>query len=360
MREWLGRGFWRPGDLSQQAMVVAMTAVFVPYWVFEATTHTYWTADTNQLPLSARGDWRPLCGEHHGRYEGLLVGASGALTLSETHELCPFNLAVGVSPDQVDLENVTVEQFSVGRKYARPLARDGLERLEADYCQKEYVPGSARNVRVNTRLEGLSSEPVLLPVWIMAYRYRDRSFRFLVNGQTGKPTGRAPTSLRKIALVVLGIALVALILLGLAVAVAGGATLMQDGTPPFPSQIAPAVAVFLQRAPHAPFDIAPDKTVRLHGGPPRLSGACDIVVYCAYSLSLRERAVRAYRWDPFIRHEHKVQEQPLDLCVGRRTSENASRYGLPVRCRPEEGRRPRLGYARRDRHFLHPTCLGPS
>ena len=102
-------------------------------------------------------------------------------------------------PEQVDLENITVEQFSVQRKYARPLARQALDAMEADACTRQYVPGSARNVHVNVRVEGMTSEPVLLPVWIMAYRYRDQVFRFLVNGQTGQCTGTAPTSYAKIA-----------------------------------------------------------------------------------------------------------------------------------------------------------------
>jgi hypothetical protein len=33
----------------------------------------------------------------------------------------------------------------------------------------------------------------------MAYRYNERMFRFLVNGQTGAATGEAPTSWKKIA-----------------------------------------------------------------------------------------------------------------------------------------------------------------
>ena len=199
MRQWLGQGFWRPGDLSEQALVVKMTPVYVPYWIFEATTHTYWTADTNQLPVLSRGDWRPLSGAHHGRHTGLVVGASSALSARETNVLCPFDLAAAVPPEAVDLDNVTVEQFQVMRKYARPLARQGLETLEAQACEARYVPGRCRKMQVNTRLEGLTSEPVLVPVWIMAYHYRNRPFRFLVNGQTGRATGAAPTSYRKIA-----------------------------------------------------------------------------------------------------------------------------------------------------------------
>ena len=54
LRNWLKQGFWRPGDLSDAAIVTKMTAVYVPYWVFSAHTFTYWTADSSQTPAGAR------------------------------------------------------------------------------------------------------------------------------------------------------------------------------------------------------------------------------------------------------------------------------------------------------------------
>jgi predicted RNA-binding Zn-ribbon protein involved in translation (DUF1610 family) len=201
LRQFLGSSFWRPGDLVQMAEVTKLTRVYVPFWVFAATVFTHWTADSSQTPAGARGDWYPLAGENHSNYSGLLVGASSVLTPAETHALQPFELPAAVPPENVDLNNVVYEQFRVPRKYARPLAQQGLEELEQRACE-QWVPGRSRNLKVNIRVEGLTGEPVLLPVWIMAYRYRGRLFRFLVNGQTGACTGTAPTSYRKVAAVV--------------------------------------------------------------------------------------------------------------------------------------------------------------
>jgi hypothetical protein len=198
LRRWLGNGFWRPNDLSERAAITNMVAVYVPYWLFQTKTFTYWTADTSQTPAGARGDWYPLSGQHHGQYEGHLIGASGVLTPQETKLLCPFDTASSVSPNEADLDTTIVEQFRVQRKYARPLARQGVEELERQACGR-YVPGHSRNLKVNVRLEGLSSEPILLPVWILAYSYRGQVYRFLLNGQTGKATGNAPTSRVKVA-----------------------------------------------------------------------------------------------------------------------------------------------------------------
>ena len=226
LRQWLGNGFWRPGDVVREARVTEMTPVFVPYWVFRAETFTYWTADSSLTPAGARGDWFPLHGERYGRYDGLLVGASSVLTPAETEALCPFNLEVAVAPERLDTQGYVVEQFRVPRKYARPLARQGLEAREASACAQD-VPGRCRNLKVNVRLEALASRPVLVPVWVMAYRYRNQVYRFLMNGQTGRTTGHAPFAWGKLWWLVAIVAAVVLVffLLALAARSAHGASL---------------------------------------------------------------------------------------------------------------------------------------
>jgi len=216
LRQWLSRGFWRPGDLAQQAVIDGLAAVYVPYWLFSGKTHTYWTADSSQTPAGARGEWFPLTGEHRGDYSNMLIGGSSALTPAETAAIRPFKMEAARPPSEViDSHGTVVEQFRVQRKFARPQAQQGLEEAERQACAI-HVPGRVRNVKVNVMIEGLTGEPVLLPVWIMAYRYRDEVFRFLINGQVGLATGSAPVSRLKIAAAIaigVGVALVALVVL---------------------------------------------------------------------------------------------------------------------------------------------------
>lgn len=219
LRRWLGRSFWRPSDLASSAVVEKMVPVFVPYWVFSASTHTYWVADSSNVPRGARGNWVPMSGEHRGNYAGVLVGASSSLSTYETAAICPFDLAAAVPLTHDVTGQTIVEQFRVQRKYARPQARQGLEQLEAQAC-RAYVPGNARNLKVNVRLSELQSEPVLLPVWILAYTYKNQLYRYLVNGQTGKATGQAPWSYWKIGIAIGLAVFLALVLLVVLVGIA--------------------------------------------------------------------------------------------------------------------------------------------
>lgn len=216
MQRELASGFWQPGDLAKESSLVHMVPVYAPFWIFRAKTHTYWTADTNRTPPGASADWYPLYGEHHGEHSDILVGASQALTPAESFAICPFKLEAAVPVDQVDLDNVTVEQFSLPRKFARSIARHNLEQAETQAVERLYVPGRARNVRVNMLVSEMGSEPVLLPVWVMAYRYKDKVHRFLVNGQTGRPHGSVPVSPWKVVgagvVAVVGVLLIFLLL----------------------------------------------------------------------------------------------------------------------------------------------------
>jgi hypothetical protein len=53
-------------------------------------------------------------------------------------------------------------------------------------------------LRVSHRFADERFKHLLLPIWISAYRYRGRPYQFLVNGQTGEVTGRAPFSVIKV------------------------------------------------------------------------------------------------------------------------------------------------------------------
>ncbi|HTN77704.1 MAG TPA: hypothetical protein VL096_20745, partial [Pirellulaceae bacterium] len=59
------------------------------------------------------------------------------------------------------------------------------------------------------------------PVYIMAYRYQETLYRFLVNGQTGQATGQAPFSYRKL-FAIIGITVAVVLGTLLAMGICGG------------------------------------------------------------------------------------------------------------------------------------------
>jgi hypothetical protein len=67
-------------------------------------------------------------------------------------------------------------------------------------------------MRVNVRVLNMTSQPLLLPIWIMAYRYKNQVYRVLINGQTGKLTGGAPFAYGKLAAILTAVIVVILLI----------------------------------------------------------------------------------------------------------------------------------------------------
>ncbi|MDV7393476.1 hypothetical protein RZS08_19030, partial [Arthrospira platensis SPKY1] len=83
-----------------------------------------------------------------------------------------------------------------------------LERL----CVQDMRADTHRNLRMDARFERQTFKHVLLPVWLVSYRYGSRDFQGVVNGYTGQVAGEYPKSWVKIGLAVL-LALVVLVVL---------------------------------------------------------------------------------------------------------------------------------------------------
>jgi hypothetical protein len=74
------------------------------------------------------------------------------------------------------------------------------------------LPGDThRDVQMGTQFSAINSDLILLPVYLLSYRYRKKLYRFMLNGQTGKAAGDKPLSPMKIALAAVG-GIVALLL----------------------------------------------------------------------------------------------------------------------------------------------------
>jgi hypothetical protein len=210
LRDWLGSSFWHPNDLRTAAQLTELNAVFVPFWIFKTRVSCHWTADTDQVPWGANASWYPISGHCAHDFDSVWIPASGGVSERHLSAICPFDARAAVAPDRLKFEGVTVEQFTVSRRYARPKVQAYLEGAESQIVDRE-APGSQRNIHVNLLMEGTESQAALAPLYILAYRYRDRVYQFLINGQNGKSTGTAPISAAKIAGLIGGLILLILI-----------------------------------------------------------------------------------------------------------------------------------------------------
>lgn len=213
LSRWLqGLGFFRPSDLTSRASIEGLKPLWWVAWVFDATAMVSWTADSDAG--SQRSAWAPHAGQLELTFERIVVPASRGLSDSETTALIPgYGLDQGTSQSPTR-EDAIVEQFDVQRSEARGRILDAAEAVASSRVQAGAIPGSRfRNVHVELVLRGLNTQRCAFPAYVLAYRYRNKLYRAVINGQSDTfMTGNAPYSLWKIAATVIaGLALLAAI-----------------------------------------------------------------------------------------------------------------------------------------------------
>jgi hypothetical protein len=79
-----------------------------------------------------------------------------------------------------------------------------LQSLAESDIRKRYDRANVQSL--DTKYTNVTYKHVLLPLWSSAFGYNGKTYKYLINGETGKVSGSRPYSAIKIALAVLGVA----------------------------------------------------------------------------------------------------------------------------------------------------------
>ncbi|WP_426755978.1 zinc ribbon domain-containing protein [Myxococcus sp. Y35] len=205
----LGRGgFFRPSGLAQEASLESLRPVWWPAWMFDAGVDVSWTADSDAG--SRRSDWAPHAGRTRFDFDGIPVPASRGLKVAECEALAPHYQPDSARDTPVGPEGAHIERFEATRSGARRSVLEAVERLSREQLQQGVIPGRRfRNIHVAVALSSLRTRRLALPVYVLAYRYRDKPYRVLVHGQDAQVVlGEAPISAWRVAAVVVVVLLV--------------------------------------------------------------------------------------------------------------------------------------------------------
>lgn len=228
-RSWVGSLWFRPNDLKTLAKVAGIEGVYTPFWTFDAHAHSRWTGEAGhyyyetesyeddegntQTREVRRTRWEPASGRRGGEYDDILICGSKGLSAELLRRLEPFDtLQSLVLYDARFLAGWAAEEYGVEPDKAWEAGKQRIFEAEYDKCADDVPGDTHRNLQVSTDLRDETGKHVLLPVWVAAYRYGGKSYRFLVNGETGVVSGEAPWSWWKIISAVLLVILVVMVL----------------------------------------------------------------------------------------------------------------------------------------------------
>jgi hypothetical protein len=143
-------------------------------------------------------------------FNDVLVNASKQIDENLMNKLEPFEFSELLHYKPEFLSGFIAERYSIGLKEGWQRAVDFVKSGINRGITREINADEVRNLMVSTSYNDIKYKHILLPIWISAYTYKNKVFRYMINGQTGEVQGKAPVSPWKVsALVLLGAALIA-------------------------------------------------------------------------------------------------------------------------------------------------------
>ena len=132
----------------------------------------------------------------------MLVLGSTSLPKPFTDALAPWDLSALTAYEPRFLAGFRAEGYTVPVEEGYGEARAIMNAVIEQDVRRDIGGDQQRIGQMETEVGALTFKHVLLPVWLAAYRYRGKSFRFVVNGRTGAVQGERPYSAVKIALAI--------------------------------------------------------------------------------------------------------------------------------------------------------------
>ncbi len=198
-----------PGDLRHAR--VELSQLLFPAWVWEGRVEHHYAGLKAAATKSGK---RPVTGTTTIQHQAFPVPASQTLSAAELLALTPFPCGAS-QPFDAEGIDVPFELGALSERAARALATREMHRHDA--AQIARAEGLSR-LTSSTLFHDLVGRPILVPIWIGAYRYKDTAYRIVINGETGTWTGKGPLDWMKVIALVIG----GLVLLAVLAAVFGG------------------------------------------------------------------------------------------------------------------------------------------
>jgi DNA-directed RNA polymerase subunit RPC12/RpoP len=223
MVAWMGSLWFAPGTLLEYARKGrALNGVYVPFWTFDAGTDSrysgergeyYYETRTVNVRVNGRTErreervcrtrWYPTSGRVSRDFDDVLVMASRSLPERLGNELTPWGLDALVPYSPQFLAGFRAEGYTVSLADGHGEARERMSNVIREDVRRDIGGDEQRIHSVDTDWSDETFKHILLPVWMAAYKYNGKSYRFLVNGQTGEVQGERPWSVWKITFAVI-------------------------------------------------------------------------------------------------------------------------------------------------------------
>lgn len=189
-----------PKQFKEQSHICQVKGIYVPFWLFDAAAEG--TAHFHATRIRTWNDSRYHYTEtSHFRivragklqFQNVPVDGSSKIADSMMESLEPFDLSKAVDFKTAYLAGFLANKYDISAADSQPRANQRI-RASLEHALENTVRGYATVSlsQSSVQLQEPNIRYALLPVWLLTAHYKDNTYQFAMNGQTGKLVGDLP------------------------------------------------------------------------------------------------------------------------------------------------------------------------
>ncbi|NES74139.1 MAG: hypothetical protein F6K24_57620, partial [Okeania sp. SIO2D1] len=205
VQSWINKLWFAPNALKKLAQMEKIKGIYLPFWTYDAYTTTnyrgqrgvyYYTTETyteNQETKTRtvrHTMWYSTSGQVSRFFDDVLISATSSVDKQRLDALQPWHLHESLRPYE--------SSFLAGFEAQKPQIslQDGFEEAKRVMDVKirsdihRDIGGDEQNINhSSTSYSAITFKHILLPVWLTAYQYQNKTYQVMVNARTGEVQG---------------------------------------------------------------------------------------------------------------------------------------------------------------------------
>lgn len=223
--KWVGSRWFAPNAFKKYLEGdKKLTGYYLPYWTYDSDTVSQYqglrgdvyyvtvtksVVDNNGRQRQVRVQeprirWTSASGVVYVSFDDVTVGASKTISRAILDSLEPWHTGSLMPFDEKYLSGFEAEEYTIGLDNGFEFAKAKMS-FKIERNVRHDIGGDQQQIQaINTQHNNVTYKNVLFPVWTASFQWKNKTYNYAINAQTGKIVGERPYSVTKIVLAVMG------------------------------------------------------------------------------------------------------------------------------------------------------------
>ena len=217
-KKWAKRRIFAPRKFKKDLSAENMHGVYEPCFTFDSKTQSTYSGRVGYTRTRTVGsgkdrrtetyiEYRFVSGNYNKFYDDVLVANNANFDQSKINALAPFDFSGQCVYEHKYLSGFSAEAYQKGVKDGWEDAKRIIDGRIYNEIRTSLHCDVVDYLNVSTMHTSVTYKYILLPVYLMNYRFKGKMFSVMINGSNGRVKGKTPISpIRVIIAVLLGLA----------------------------------------------------------------------------------------------------------------------------------------------------------